>query len=86
MEHWDKTMAVSVALAIVAGIVLVAHWSPREHKVVWWAAGIGAILGVVLSLAIGDPFLLPLTYAAGTFTGAVLEGIGRVVRRIRDGY
>jgi hypothetical protein len=84
MEYWDRTTAVSVVLAIVAGFVLIGHWSPKEHKVVWCGAGIGAVFGVVLSFVIGDPFLFPLNFAVGTFTGAVFEWISRIVRRIRS--
>jgi Na+-driven multidrug efflux pump len=86
MEPWDKTMTVSVVLAIVAGFVLVGHWSPKEHKVVWWGAGIGTILGVVLMFVTGAPYLFPLNCAVGTFAGAVFEWIGRIIRRLRDGY
>jgi hypothetical protein len=86
MEHWGKMMAISVALTIVAGIVLVAHWTPKEHKVVWWGAGIGAIFGVVLMFVMEEPYLFPLNYAVGTFTGAVFEWVGRIVRRLRNGY
>jgi hypothetical protein len=35
---------------------------------------------------IEEPYLFPLNYAVGTFTGAVFEWTGRIVRRIRDGY
>ena len=86
MGNWDKMMTVSVVLTIVAGFVLVGHWSPKEHKVVWWGAGIGATLGVALMFVIEEPYLFPLNYAVGTFTGAVFEWIGRIVRRLRDGY
>jgi hypothetical protein len=86
MEYWGKMMAVSVVMAIAAGFVLIAHWTPEKHKVVWWGAGIGAILGVVLMFVMEEPYLLPLIYAVGTFTGAVFEWTGRIVRRIRDGY
>lgn len=86
MERWDETMAVSVVLAILAGFVLVGHWSPKQHKVVWWSAGIGVTLGVVLMFVIEEAYLFPLNFAVGTFTGAVFEWIGRIVRRLRDGY
>jgi uncharacterized oligopeptide transporter (OPT) family protein len=82
----NTTMTVSIVLAIVAGIVLVTHWTPKKHKVVWWGAGIGAILGVVLMFVMEEAYLFPLDYAVGTFTGAVFEWIGRIVRRLRDGY
>jgi hypothetical protein len=86
MEQWDQMRAVSVVLTLIAGLVLIGHWSPKQHKVVWWGAGIGTILGVALMFVIGEPYLFPLNYAVGTFTGAVFEWIGKIVRRLRDGY
>jgi uncharacterized BrkB/YihY/UPF0761 family membrane protein len=86
MGNWNIEMTVAVVMAIVAGFVLIGHWTPKEHKVVWWGAGIGAVLGVVLMFVMEEPYLFPLNYAVGTFTGAVFEWIGRIVRRIRDGY
>ena len=86
MVYWGKMMAVSVVLAIAAGFVLITHWTPKKHTVVWCGAGIGAILGFVLMFVMEEPYLFPLIYAVGTFTGAVFEWISRIVRRIRDGY
>ena len=86
MTHWNIEMSVSVVMTIVAGIVLICHWTPKKHKVVWLSAGIGAVLGGVLMFVIEEPYLFPLNYAVGTFTGAVFELIGRIIRRIRHGY
>jgi len=86
MGNWNVEMTVAVVMAIVAGFVLIGHWTPKEHKVVWWGAGIGAVLGVVLMFVMEEPYLFPLIYAVGTFAGAVFEWTGRIVRRIRDGY
>ena len=52
MTHWNIEMSVSVVMTIVAGIVLICHWTPKQHKVVWWSAGIGAVLGGVLMFVI----------------------------------
>ena len=86
MGNWNIEMTVAVVMAIVAGFVLIGHWTPKEHKVVWWGAGIGAVLGVVLMFVMEEPYLFPLNYAVGTFTGAFFEWIGRIIRRIRHGY
>ena len=76
---------VYVLLAIVAGAVLWGHWKVKEHKAVWGGAALGAIVGLVVALVEGDPGLLALSYAAGTFAATAFEGIGKIVKRLRAG-
>jgi hypothetical protein len=76
--------SVCVALAIVAGVVLLGHWRVGEHKAVWGGAALGAIVGLVVGPVKGDPGLLALSYAAGTFAGVAFERIGRIAKRLRN--
>jgi hypothetical protein len=75
-------MAVSTVLAIVAGVVLILHW--KGPNAVWGGATVGAIVGLVIALVRGDWGLLALSFAAGTFAGAVFEWIGRIAERLRN--
>ena len=80
----DTMRFVSVALALVAGAVLGAHWKVGEHKAVWGGAALGTIVGIVIFVVTGDPGLLALSYAVATFAGTVFEWSGRIARRLRN--
>jgi hypothetical protein len=83
MRRCERMTLVYVVMAIVAGLTLIAQWEGR--RVAWRGAGVGAVVGFVMALIEGDPGLLALSFAVGTFAATGFELIGRLAKRLRNG-
>lgn len=71
-------MSIEIILTVVAGILLLLHWS--SPYIVWGGAIIGVVVGSVASPLAGDWEFFPWSFAVGTFIGVISEWIVRTSR------
>ena len=69
-------MSVSAIMAIIAGVLLLLSFGGGRNAV-WGGASLGAIVGVIVSLATDNWDWLLFIFAVGTFIGTISEWIGR---------
>jgi len=72
-------MDTTTFLVILAIVILLINW--RGPNAVWGGATLGAIIGVINSIAQGDWETLPVFFSVGTLLGFVFERIFRLSKR-----
>ena len=71
----------TIVITVIAIILLALHW--KGPNAVWGGATLGVIVGLIIALVAGDWGLLALSFAVGTFAGALFEWVGRLAKRLR---